>query len=230
MIPCLRDRRPSPTGTAIPNRDGHPQPGRPSPTGTAIPNRDGHPSIGRPSPEDRSVDAVDVVDPDRWREALGLEGRFVDRMDDVHASGDFAEGGEALPVRVAASTEVELGLRTEADEEVRERRIGQEAGHRDRAVMVVEAGQGRALELDRVEPVARFVRTAAALDDFDEDLGIGLVVEPDDAVEHPAVVEAGVHVAEEVRRRDRCRAGEDVERDGAEFRIDDDRNGEGPTR
>ncbi len=193
----------------------------------------GWPSVRRPMEwrcEDRSVDAVDVVDPDRGREALGLEGRSVNGLHDIHAGGDLAEGGEALTVRVAAPAEVEFGLGAQAVEEVRERRIGQEAGHRERAVVVTEAGQGGAFELDRVEPVTRLVRSAAALDDLDQDVGIGLVVEPDDAVEQPAVVEAGVHVAEEVRRRDRRGAGEDVERDRAEFRIDDDRDDKGPAR
>ena len=93
--------------------------------------------------------AFDPGDRDRWGEGLALAGGGLDGADGVHAGDDLAEGGEALTIDVAAAAEVEFGLVIDADEEVGDRAVRREPGHRDGAVEVAESGVAGAFERDR---------------------------------------------------------------------------------
>src|SRR4051812_43676956 len=68
---------------------------------------------------------------DRWGQPLSLGGRLLDLAHRLHTVDDLPEGSEALTIGVTRAAEVELGLIADAEEEVGDRAVGDEARHRD---------------------------------------------------------------------------------------------------
>lgn len=146
----------------------------------------------------------------------------MDTADDFHASGDAAEGGEALAVGVAFSAVVEFGLIAEAEEEVVLGGVGGPAGHGEGAVEVAEVGIAGAFEGDGGEEVVGSVGVCLGLDDGDADEVGGLVVGGDGAVELAVGVEPFVDVAEEVGGGEGGGAGVEFEFEIAEGGLEED--------
>src|SRR5262245_16509467 len=114
-----------------------------------------------------ALDADDARDCDRFGEALWIftlaaaNRLLLNLADDVEAGDDAAEGGGALRVREAFPAEVERRLIVEEDEELGGRRVGAGARHRDRADDVLQPGDARPLERNRLERLG--IRREAAL-------------------------------------------------------------------
>ena len=77
------------------------------------------------------------------------------------------------------------------------------ASHRHRPILVGYAGTRRALEYNRRESILRPIRIHASLDHLDLHRALRLVVHLHRPMEHPAVVMAGIDVAEEIVGRPR---------------------------
>ena len=67
----------------------------------------------------QDLDASDSSHDDGLDQELLLRPGRVQSPDDLHALDDLAESGEALSIRIAAPSVVELGLLADADEEFR---------------------------------------------------------------------------------------------------------------
>ena len=106
------------------------------------------------------------------------------------------ERGEPEPIRVTFPKSIQGWLRAQTDEEIGGRRVRCSARHRDRAVQMPEAGDAGALEFDRRKPVVPPTPIDPGLDDLDQDVLAGLVVQAHRAMEPPAVVHPGVDVAQ----------------------------------
>src|SRR3982750_1687631 len=63
----------------------------------------------------------DAGDDDRWCQSLRFGRRRLDLSHDVHPARHSAERGEALPIEIPMTAEVERGLVADADEEARRR-------------------------------------------------------------------------------------------------------------
>src|SRR5688500_2230118 len=86
-------------------------------------------------------------------------------------------------------------------------------------------GLVRALECDRRKAVLGALGIDACLDHLDLDRALRLIVRLDGAMPHPAVVMAGVDVAEEIRRGCRRLRRIDFDDDVAELGLDANANG-----
>jgi hypothetical protein len=101
--------------------------------------------------------------------------------------------------------------------------VGAVARHGERAVLVLDARLVRPLQLDGGPGVLLAPGVDARLHDLDLHVLVGLVVQPDRAVEPPAVVVPGVDVLQEVRRGHGGVRLVDLDLDRAEGRLDHDR-------
>jgi hypothetical protein len=98
---------------------------------------------------------------------------------------------------------------------------GAVAGHRDRAVLVLQPRVACPLQLDRRQLVLLSGRAQAGLDDAELHLVARLVAGPDRAVEVGPVVELAAHVAEEVGDGSRGIDGLQLQFDVALARLDE---------
>ena len=164
------------------------------------------------------VRPADGDDLDRRLERLPF-GRRSGLAHDVHPRDDLAERGEALPVLVPLPAEVELGLGADAEEEARRGRVPAE-----RAIEIVPSSCLSPVTDVRSRAIGGKSRRAghlAALDDLDLDRVVGLVVHGHGPVEDRAVVELGVHIPQEIGRRDRGLVGVDLDDDEAHLAPDE---------
>ncbi len=170
----------------------------------------------------RRSDPLDAANGDGRVERLLTDRRLMDPADDLHPRDDAPEGGKTLPVRVALSAKIELRLVTDADEEVRGRRIRTQPRHRDHPVKMAQPGHTRPFEPDRGIP--RPLPGRPGLDHFDLDRTDRLVVRiaPDRAVESPARIMAAIDIPQKVGRRHRRAGGVDGDHDRSQFRLDPD--------
>lgn len=167
-------------------------------------------------------------DRDGRGQPLSASGRLLNTANGVHPLDDLPEGGETLAIGVPAAAEVEFGLGTKADEEVRGGGVGGRPGHGDGPIEMAKAGDGGPFESDGRETGGFAARGGARLDDFDANLVAGLVFECDGAMEEAARVMTGVDVAEKVVDGPGSGAGveTDAERTGAG--VETDVEGSGP--
>ena len=147
-------------------------------------------------------------------------GSGLDDAHHLHALYHPPARREALPVQVALAREIQFRLVVHADEKLGVRGIRPEPTHRDRAVPVLEAGDVGALEWNRRQFRQVFVHAQTALNHFDLDGVLRLVVQAHRAVEGGTLVPTFVHVPQEIRAGDRGLTGEDLEHDLAEFGLD----------
>jgi hypothetical protein len=175
-----------------------------------------------PSKQPDAADSPHRRNPNRRREPLFLARRCLDLPHDVHPGDDSSESSEALAIRVALATEVELRLIADTEEEARGRGVRPVPRHGNRSVAVRETGRGRALESDRLAILAFLRGGDARLDDLDLDVVLRLVVRRHRSVELTAVVVAAIDVVEEVLRSNGRPRGVDLELDLPELGHDED--------
>ena len=156
---------------------------------------------------------------------MSFRRRGMDLADDVHAAGDFAEGGEALAVRVTLAAEVEFRLISDTNEEIGCGGVGPIARHGEGTVKMLESGVAGAFERDGREFVFDAARGDARLDDCDFHFILRLIVGGDGAMKQSVIVEAAIHVAEKVRCRPGRVSGVEFEFDVAEFGFEENANG-----
>jgi hypothetical protein len=142
-------------------------------------------------------------------------------LDDVHAGDHPSEHRKSLAVGVALAAEVHFRLVANRDGKRGRGRVRAVAGHRHRAVDVLEAGRRRWFHRDWRKLIAPPGRIDLELDHLDLDVASHGVVRPDRAIDHSVVVELVVHVPQKVL----CGHGRvldvDRHRDAAEPGLED---------
>jgi len=143
----------------------------------------------------------------------------MDAAHHLHTAYHAAKDGKPLPIGVAGAAVVERRLVADADEEVRTRRIGPAARHREGAIEVFQAGVARALQGDGVEALTP-LPVDTCLHNLDEDVLPRLVVEPNRPVEPASVVSPHIDVAQEIGDGDRRASPVEFYLDIAELGLD----------
>ncbi len=124
----------------------------------------------------------------------------------VHALHHASERGKALPIRVALAAKIQFRLITHANEEIRRRRIRPAARHGNHAIFMQNSGFVGSLQRNGRKGVFALagrkigIHARARLNYFNFYRVVRLIIrrKRHRAMETPAVVIGGIHVAQKI--------------------------------